>query len=267
MSNAQYARHKEASGDKSEATFFMRKISLIIVILLIAESSFSQSNGKYRAEVDLTAGFSIMRFTHDSLVPPKRKGKLTIGDDMMVNAYLAFTLGKGHEIRTGLGYGERNFSLNKNTLGDIFIAIFSWGIHPYPDTFRLSQVRMRSDYLNIPFGYTKIFGKGANKKVQVRGGLQVNTSFLVNRRVRLVFDPSYTPSPAEQEQIRESYQNTMETFVLSFQPKMDVYFLLWKGAGIQLGLIPFMFYVNSWNKSLATNGTTISSTLGIHYNF
>lgn len=219
-------------------------------------------------EADFTGGLSFQRFTDNDLVAPKRRGKTNIGDEITVNAYYVFPVGKkALRLRTGIGYSEHNMRMNKTSFGDLFYFLFLFG-NSDRDSFRLSQVKFKGQYLNIPMGALWTLTKNEKQRVQFYAGLQLNAGFLTGKNATLIFDETYVvPTPAEKEQAKQRYENEMSKFKLGIQPRLDMQIRIFKNAGIQFGLWPILFYANSWNRKIATNVFSFGSTMGIQYKF
>jgi hypothetical protein len=244
----------------------MKKILFITVLLLCLGSVYSQTNPQ-RVEAELAGGITFLNFRNNELVAPKRRHGNGVGDEVMGNVYFVFPIMQHRwSLRTGLGYAERNIYMNKTSISDFFVSIFS--APPDRDSFKLTRMQLLTRYLNIPAGISGGITKNKKQRVQIYAGGQFIASILVDKNAILDFDEYYlVPTPAERQQVEQTYENTASGFILSFQPRMDMHIRIWKGAGIRYGLIPIVFYFNSWNNKLATNRFAFTSSFGVYYNF
>ena len=239
------------------------KLFVPLVFSCVVNSCFAQS-----IEADLTGGLSFQHFTDNELVSPKRRGKTSIGNEITANIYYTFPADKkGLHLRTGIGYSEHNMQMNKSAFLDLFYFLFLFG-NPDRDSFRLTQVKFKGQYLNVPVGASWTLTKNEKQRVQFYAGLQLNAGLLTGKNATLTFDETYVvPTPAEKEQAKKQYENEISKFTLGIQPRLDMQIRIFKNAGIQFGLWPVFFYANSWNRKIATSSFSFGSTMGIQYKF
>ena len=239
----------------------------LISILILAFNAEAQLN-KFSASAEIIGGIGLVTYSNDSLVPPKRRGKSRFDDLSFINGYFSFSLrNPRYNFKTGIGYSHRDFQLNKNNLGDFFIAIFSFGSNP-SDTFKIQQVKMNSQYLNVPIGFSYRLTKDKNKVVEFRVGLQVNSSFLVGQQVTVTFDPFYfTPTPQQAIEIEKEYAATERTFVISIQPRMDLRVRIYRNMGLFTNLQPVIINLKSYNTRLVKTRSYSSASFGVYFDF
>jgi hypothetical protein len=239
---------------------YLTAISILVCCMIHAQK-------KSNTVLAETGGaISLQSFTQDSLVPPRRKGKIAAADDLHASVQYLFSLpGTQLKLRAGIGYAERHFSLNKTSFGDMFTAIFGFGA-VRQDTFHLSQVRMTNKYINIPVGFSYRLAHGRPKRVEVHAGVQVNNLFLISSQASGRFDSAYhIPTPAEKTRVENEYGHTATKYVSSLYPRIDLRIAVIRQLGINLTLQPLMVYFNSTNKRILQNSTSFAGFAGLYY--
>ena len=240
---------------------------LVAVVILMSDTPLQAQVTSYSVESDITGGVAMLHFKDNELVTPKKRNRNGTGDEVILNAYFLFAVKTpGLKIKTGIGYAERNIYMNKSGIGDFFLALIPFA-SPERDSFKVRRVQLQSKYLNVPVGFSFDMTNGP-QRVHFIASLQLNAGLAMYKNARVDFDEYYlVPTSAERAETERAYENTVAGFTLGIQPRADLQVRIYKGAGINLGLIPFMFYVKSWNKKLATNHFSFASVIGAYYKF
>lgn len=187
------------------------KPAVLFLLLFIFCDVFAQQK-PFAIEAEVTGSFFTITFRKDSLVPPKRQGKTSFADGLSVNAYFLFTRpDTSLKIRTGIGYNETHFRMNKNNLGDFIVAIFSFGAQNR-DSFQINNVDITSRYLNLPLGISYRLAKGRKKKVEAHCGLQLNSSFLISSRSKVFFVNSANHSAQQKQEVEKNMHLQLPNF-------------------------------------------------------
>ena len=243
------------------------KYRILFYLMMLSFYEPAAQSTRFSTAVEVTGGFGIVTFSHDSLVPPKRRGKSRFDDILFVNGYFSFSLrNRRLHVFTGIGYVFRDFQLNKNNLGDFFTAIFSFTYNR--DTFTIEQVKMKSYYLNVPVGISYNLTQDKDQGAQFYVGLQVNGSFLVSQQVTATFDPTYSaPNNQQIKEIEKKYAATEQAFVISIQPWMDLRVRVYRNIGLFTNLQPTIFKFNSYNKTLFKTRAFFCGSFGAYLDF
>jgi hypothetical protein len=244
----------------------MRFFLLAMGFGLWGMDSRGQTNMSHQLSADLTAGIALIHFTEDPMVPPRRRDKRSVGDEININLHYAFPLkNKQFQFNAGVGYVERNIYIRKYNFEDFLLAILVFS-NPSRDSFKIQSLRLNSKYINIPAGILYSLTKNPKQRVQFIGKLQLNTAFLAGKKAHIQFDEAYlNPTPAERTQYEQQYEETARGVTFSIEPKIDILVRIFKSGGIKLGYLPFTFYLNSWNKKISRNTISITSSIGIFY--
>jgi hypothetical protein len=115
-------------------------------------------------------------------------------------------------LKTGIGFSQRHYSLNKYSLDDFFISLLLFDSPLRRDSFSISYVRFTNDYLQAPasFSYTVTTPK---HNFQLATGINLRPNFLVGRKVTVILDSIYKiPQQSDIIVAKKLYTGNASTF-------------------------------------------------------
>lgn len=246
----------------------MLKLLPIIGLLEILSCQLIAQKNIQSLEVNLTGGFSSFAYKNDAMVIPRRRGSLGFGNDVTVALeYQHHFTRQRLAIKTGIGYSEKEFEMKKYTLGDLFVGLLPFG-GLKPDTFYLSNAKVKGRYLAFPLSVTYRLSRNLNHAAQFFFGLQVSSFFRISTVSSVGFDPNYfRGSLALRDPLSRQYAQQVVPFIFSISPHIDLRIRCYKNIGVLFNLFPITFYCSSWTRSMTSSASNFNGNLGIYYQF
>ena len=244
-----------------------QRLSILLFLLSIMGELSAQKNIQ-SLELNFTGGLSTFGYSNDTLVIPHRRGSLGFGDDYTVNLEYQFHFAKQRiAIKTGLGFSQKEFNMQKYGLGDIIAGLLPFAGFK-PDTFYLRTINVKGKYLSVPLSISYRLSKNLNHAVQFFAGVQMNTFFRVGNASDIEFDTDYFQGAlALRDPLSRTYKQQVASLLVSISPHIDLRIRCYKGFGLSFNLFPISFYCNSFTRSMTTNSSNFNGTMGIFYQF
>lgn len=241
---------------------------ILLPAFLFLNICIQAQNIKPKLEAYAAAGFFFEQLSSDSLVPPEKRKHSRLGD------VSSFALQAGVPLKNqrwlfkgGVGFSERHYSLSKYSIGDFFIAIFSFD-SPRRDSFNISRVRFTDTYFQMPLSFAYLLNKPENN-FHLYAGLNIRPDFLIKNKADVRFDSAYKiPSASDIVTAQKIYTANAAKFVLTVEPYLEASLDIHKKIGAFIQIRPFSLYSSSLNKQLTTSTAEfLSFTFGATYSF
>lgn len=234
----------------------MKKYYVTLIAIISFYSQSAAQKEKYKVSFEIIGGLDFLNYSADSLVPPLRKNRQGIGNFLYTNFYFSFRLKNPRFLLTaGLGYARHNFKMNK-------YGVLNIG---RKDTFRLKQIQMRTEYINLPVRISYQLDPQRSRG-HFYAGIQINTGFKINNKTKIKPDTAYfVPNSIETMQVENQYDATATSVFINVQPRIDADIKIANGFLIFFNLLPLSFNIAGPNKKLAPSFNCFTIQSGISY--
>ncbi len=220
-----------------------------ILILLLFLSFTLKSQLKIELKPEIGFGLLFNTYTEDSLVPPNRTNGINIGTTSFVNIHLNFqTKDYRWLFSVGSGLTHNMMVIRENNGFDRLIdqSLFFLGTG---GNLPIKDIKVKYQNINLPVSIAYNLNKRFPEKSQCFFGFQINSQLNIGKQVE-VNAPSYSLSETETEQIKKSYKERIEPFVIAFVPHFEFRSQLKKNIRSSLIITPYAFYNRSQMKNI-----------------
>ena len=243
----------------------------ILAFAIFFATTVHAQNIHPRIELYAAPGFFLEQLNNDSLIPPDRRMHSRLGDIVSYGMQYRFSQkNKRLLLKTGIGFSERNYSLNKYSLDGFFVSLFSFGLGSKKDTFAVAYVKLTNRYLQIPVSVAWLFTRpDKGKVVTLSAGINFHSDFLLKSKARIDTDSSYyIPSAEGLNELQDKYTSGATKYVLTAEPYFETSINIYKGIGFYTQFSPFSFYASKLNQEYTSSTFNVFNfSFGLFYNF
>jgi hypothetical protein len=239
--------------------------------LLLCFTILQSANAQTKFSVQSEAGFGFMfhDYTHDSLVPPVRKGKRDLYGFSYIN-FLGSVKSKNNKwyFFAGIGSMGSSFTIDKTDHFSSFLELFTYPSGGDSDSYPYSTIKIKTKTLTIPLGFAYNISKSSTKKTKFLAGFRTSLNFPVKKDIKIKFVDTYPPSltAAHKEAVTNNFASLI-TPTISFMPTISVSGKFFKIFEANYTIIPLILYTKSQYQRLFTAQTAGSLQFSIRYTF
>ncbi|WP_143075787.1 outer membrane beta-barrel protein [Parafilimonas terrae] len=220
-----------------------------------------------RIEAYVAPGLFFEKLSNDELVPPKRREVSRLGDVGLYGLQIAVPLkNQRFTLKSGAGFSQRHYSLNKYSLNDLIAMIIPFGHGS--DSFAINNVRFTNNYFQIPLSFSYTVSSPVHK-FKLAFGLTLRPEFLLQSSAAVAFDSAYRiPQPADVITAKKLYTSNASKFLFTAESFVEGSFPVYKNTGMFFQFRPYSFYASPLDKRLTTSTIeAFSFTFGAFYSF